>query len=81
MIMHANLSRGSPGGKYGQEGSQVIDSVLLAHTIVRAEAKGQEIFLVLKIFLPFWRETIRVELVRISEPLHHTCKMKLLQRT
>ena len=55
----------SPGAEDGKVADKVIDSILLAYAVVGSMAKGQEVLLVLDIFLapgakPIWVKSLGV---------------------
>lgn len=60
-------ARVKPGRQDGNEGCQVIDGVLLAHTVVGPMTKGQEVLLEGHVIIG---KAVRVELVGVRVALH-----------
>ena len=56
----------------GQEGSEVVDGVLLAHTVVRPIAKCEKVLGKLLVFTPLRTEAVGIKLVRACPTLHCT---------
>ena len=65
------------GGQNGQEGCEVVDGILLAHTVVGPIAKGQEVLGVLLVLRSLSAEAIGIELLGVGPALQQVSKLRL----